>query len=605
MSDELLYFNGIDGDTGSYDLPPMSAEELMRVIRGEVKPENLNELRFRVQQQTTAHLGVKEGVDATKLEESGWGAIFPAYSTSDPDKENKDRQVETIREALQPLLQLRRKQAGDRFAAWTQGDGKGYRVGLDTKNGYLARHGAGPGPVDPNKVPYYLLIVGSPADIPYRFQSQLDVQYAVGRIHFATLDEYAAYAANVVAAETSLQKLARQAAFFGVANADDPATQLSATGLAGPLASSVQAGHPDWTVQSYAPAQATKSTLASLLGGDKTPSLLFTASHGMKFAKGSPRQLPHQGALLCGDWPGPKQWTKEIPQDFYFAGDDLAAHADLLGLITFFFACYGGGTPQFNEFTQQDKPGVAPTARPEIAPYPFLAQLPVKMLGRPRGALAVVGHVERAWSYSFNWGKAGSQTEVFESTFKRLLSGHPIGSAIEYFNERYAELSTTLSDELEEIGFGKRIDPFEMAGMWTANNDARGYAIIGDPAVRLPVVTANEQPAGRSAITVQVSAAPIPVAGATSVAAVEPAAAGPAAESVVRPMAMAVGEPSAAAEVRTYVSSNMENPAAGDLKAVTRRATDGAIETVVAPDVADNAALLALHQALVERVDRG
>jgi hypothetical protein len=518
MPEQLLYFNGIDGDTGSYDLPPMSAEELMRVIRGETTPENLNELRFRVQQATTQVLGVKEGVDPTKLEESGWGVIFPAYPVSEGARQ---KEVDAIREALQPLLQLRRKQVGERFAAWTQGEGKGFRVGADTKNGYLARHGAGPGPADPDKVPYYLLIVGSPADIPYRFQSQLDVQYAVGRIHFKTLDEYAAYAASVVAAETSPKKLARQAAFFGAANADDPATQLSATALAEPLAGSVRASYPDWSVQPYVSAQATKAALTSLLGGDKTPSLLFTASHGMKFAKGKPRQLPHQGALLCQDWPGPEQWPKEkeIPQDFYFAGDDLAANADLLGLIAFFFACYGGGTPQFNEFTQRDKPSVPPATRPEIAPYPFLAQLPVKMLGRPRGALAVVGHVERAWSYSFRWGKAGNQTVVFESTLKRLLSGHPIGSAVEYFNERYAELSTVLSDELEEIQFGKRYDPLEMAGMWTANNDARGYAIIGDPAVRLPVVQGNEQSVERSVIEVQFSTPSVSTGGAAPAAA--------------------------------------------------------------------------------------
>ena len=338
MSDELLVFNGIDGDTGAYDLPPMSAEELVRVIRGETSPENLNELRFRVQQATTRHLGVKEGVDPKDVAAAGWGVIFPTYPTSDPDKQKR---VEAIREALQPLLKLRQETAAsDRLAKWAQGDDKGFRVGVDTKNGYLARYGAGPGPADPDKVPYYLLIAGSPNDIPYRFQSQLDVQYAVGRIHFDTPQEYADYAASVVAMEKGSKKLRRQAVFFGVANEGDLATKRSAEYLVTPVANTLRDENTDWNVRTILPAQATKSTLASLLGGDQTPSLLFTASHGMKFAKDSKRQLPHQGALLCQDWPGPEQWTqKEIPQDFYFAGDDLAATADLLGLIAFFFAC--------------------------------------------------------------------------------------------------------------------------------------------------------------------------------------------------------------------------------------------------------------------------
>ncbi len=93
------------------------------------------------------------------------------------------------------------------------------------------------------------------------------------------------------------------------------------------------------------------------------------------------------------------------------------------------------------------------------------------------------------WGYSFAWSRAGQRLEAFQSTLMRLLSGHPVGSATEYLNQRgVGAVERNLSLELEDIKFGKTADDRDLSGMWTANNDVRGLMVLGDPAVRLPVI---------------------------------------------------------------------------------------------------------------------
>ena len=67
------------------------------------------------------------------------------------------------------------------------------------------------------------------------------------------------------------------------------------------------------------------------------------------------------------------------------------------------------------------------------------------------------------------------------------MAGIPIGAALEVFNQFYASIAVMLSNELEDLKFDRIPDDIELARLWTANNDARNFIILGDPAVRLAV----------------------------------------------------------------------------------------------------------------------
>jgi hypothetical protein len=604
-----LDFNGIDATTGGYLFEPMSSTELADVAMGKTaeragqEREHLAELRFRVQNKDEAHFGVKQGIDATQLDQAGWGVIFPAVR---PDSDEAREQA-AILEALSPLLALRKAQTttlGDRYKEYR--GTLGYRPG-ESKQQYLARLGAGPGPADPDIVPYYLLIVASPQVIPYSIQYQIDVQYAVGRLHFDTIEEYGNYARSVVAAETAGLSLSRDIAFVGVANPDDPATQMSRKNLVGPLADLAEGWQdvPGWNVRRYLDGDATKANVSRLFGGPETPALLFSGSHGMGFPKDNPLQVRRQGALLLQDWPGPKQWRQAIGEDLYFSADDLRSDAGMLGLIAFNFACYGAGTPEFDDFSKQ-----AFKQRKPIAERAFVSGLHRKMLSHPKGgALATIGHVERAWGYSFMWGTGSkgaqaAQLTVFESTLKALMKGMPVGLAVEYFNERYAEMAADLSVQLEELEYAPQaLDAYALASMWTSSNDARGYAVIGDPAVRLVLADVGHEGQARDSIDISTSAPTTAKPASTpAVAPSETPLATLTADGTQTPpsefraaVMRMLDSLNQAIEVRTYLGRNADAQE-GELLACTRISSDGSTDVMIPQrDGSIDAALWKLH----------
>jgi hypothetical protein len=474
---QRLYFNGLNGATGAPLFTAGSADDLVEWIKGGDKNEDKTVIdtlatvrEKRIEAKRRGVLGLIEGKDALDLKQARWGVI---YHPNTPEE---------VRNHLAPLIADR---GGNQYT---------YEPGEKSRK-FRARHKQGPGAVDPDKLAYYLLIVGSPDEIPFKFQYGLDAEHAVGRIYFDDAADYGRYVQNVLAYESTTTSLSRErrVAVFSPMNPDDEATALSASELAGPLANAlhnrsldlIAGGQAKYHTEQITGAAATRPALLDLLTrSTNRPALIFAAAHGLGFPNGHLRQARHQGAIVCQEWPGPVAWpeNQEVPETMYMAGDHLPANASFDGLIVFSFACYSAGTPHYDDFSyfKHQQPE-------ELAPNPFVAHLPQRLLAQ--GALAFIGHVERAWDYSFLSQGVGQDITTFKSTIEAILKGKPIGHAFEYFNDRYTDLAHDLTESNEESLLSQynlgEIDAQDLVSTWMAHNDARAYVVFGDPWVSL------------------------------------------------------------------------------------------------------------------------
>jgi hypothetical protein len=467
--ERIHYFNGVDEKTGKYLLPPLSTEELAELVRQAYAPQTfLGKVAEWLAKFAVDDPRRKPVVDTERpwdLSETGWGVIYGP---------NVDWATKL---AIGELIEHRRSQVGparpDYLRECT------YR-GEGTYD-FLQRHGANPAmAADPDRFPFYLLLVGDPESLPYHFQYELDVQYAVGRLYFDQPQDYSHYVRSVIAAEGKPFVSQRRRTFFGVRNPGDETTWRTTDELVEPLSDSVVEPGAGWEAVKVVGDDARKERLLRLLGGDETPNVLFTASHGLGLDKDDgDRLFERQGALVCQDWPGPA--SGGVDPSPYVSAADIEDGAMVHGLIAFLFACHSAGSPERDDFTG---------GRPRrIAPRPFISRLPQRLLAHPHprgGALAVIGHIDRAWTSSFEASPAGEARDVFRACLKRLLQGHTVGYAMQHFNRMYSTLASQL-DHLWQAKSRKELaNPDLLIRLWGTSNDARNFILLGDPAVRIP-----------------------------------------------------------------------------------------------------------------------
>jgi hypothetical protein len=468
IDEKHVYPNGVNPADGLPLVPSIQVGTLATWIYEQVKSQKhkplawLNLANKLHKLFTQKSLGVRLKYQGKENDPSqvGWGVIFTPSTPPD------------VRTTIQQL-------ADHRGSAWKLRD---YQPG-ESAYDYRMEYNQDFGPVDPEKMPYYLLLVGSPQEMPFSFQCDLDAQHAVGRLYFDTPAGYQSYVERLIAYEkAAASSRTRQVGIFSPDS--DPQMYLSSYYLATPLA-----GHLDHlTLQtpsgsSYTyqrdwknAAAATQAVLSDWITQGQA-SLLFSATHGARLSGSSPDLLRMQGAVQC-------QSAYKAP--VYVSGDAIPASADLSGLVYFAFACFGAGSPKENTFYRLEKK-VNSQAPAQNAPYPFISYLPQRLLAQ--GALAFIGHVDQTWSYSYGWpGKTTSLTQNYEDTLDAILQGRPVGHALDPFNMRYLDLHNALYQDEGAIAAFYNSEPgagSKLVDLWTARLDARNIILLGDPASHL------------------------------------------------------------------------------------------------------------------------
>jgi hypothetical protein len=117
------------------------------------------------------------------------------------------------------------------------------------------------------------------------------------------------------------------------------------------------------------------------------------------------------------------------------------------------------------------------------------------VLANPDGPLAVIGHVDLAWSYSFQEAEgAGTRADRFQEMLRTLADGNRVGMAAFDLISKFADADShlaTLYNADEGPDDSARIK--RKASLWMLRNDLRGYVLLGDPAARLAIAPGATQ----------------------------------------------------------------------------------------------------------------
>jgi len=453
MSDQLVSFSGIT-PSGGFLIDPVALEEVAEVAlsRGESQPTWWRNL-FRQAAALFKQTFFGWSVDLNCIDEAHWGVVFPEDISSE------------VRDAVEPLIEIRAsQQAGRRFILF-------YRPGESVER-WAKRYGVDnlldP---DPEKIPYYLLVAGSPQQIPFRFQQDL-VTYATGRLCFENVIEYQNYIRNLVVyiRELEIQQAILETGRTGLLcvapcrfNQENDFTHLGLE-MTGRVR---EKWIGDKQFPEFAPPllgnHATRSALLQVLT-TLSPEVILFVGHGLHVPPGSEMsQADWEGALVCQEEDG-LSW---------FSSADVTPKMQIHNSIWVALACHGAGTPAKSDYSSW-------FSEREMAHQDQVSSLPQRILGDNRPGLAFIGHVDSVTGLT-------ASSDLFSKLLVEIYTGRRLGQAMRHFRERSVvsgDFILRWQDAFENSGM-RPPQRESFAAQWIAWRDARNFLLLGDPAIQI------------------------------------------------------------------------------------------------------------------------
>lgn len=401
------------------------------------------------------------------LADQGWGVIVPVGPRGD-----------ALLAAIQPLVDHRTQAQQAMFRL--------YRVSPRLDAAESAAWLREIFESDPaHRRPRYILLLGDLSEVSLELQLALAPYGGVGRLAFSDLADYTRYAHKAIAADARGRDHLRSELYL----ADDHshANAIARGQLVEPCAAQLDALTRDRRYR-VAAGPVVGGGKAALLERARDADFLFTVSHGVGSAMSYDDRLRLQGALLTA--PG------EL-----LTGKDIAERPFVRHGVWLMFACYGLGTPARSSYApwiedlyrterlrERDR-AVIEAGQLTAAEAPFIADLPRRALANPDGPLAVIGHVDLAWSYSFT-AEGQSRFDRLYATVQLILQAQLAGFAFEQLTrncviagDQLAQLYLQRSEHAR--GVAPAVEPRLLARTWMLRQDLRGFILLGDPAARL------------------------------------------------------------------------------------------------------------------------